>query len=474
MKHRAHKPHNSAQRVRMMRRGDVRRPSQRLRAVAKKSRKTSRKMKKTPRQPSGRISLRRMSRLFVRISTGLMLLILLWSCGTVPGLHEEDVSGFIRIPFVRVLLEQTTRDVVLSSDASFAIECLSEGQQEVYYSGQPVTVRNEGLLTVYNHQGYPIAERLDEVNILPRGGGNRTQLGGKRYRGILRVLPRGEAVRVINVVYMEDYLRGVVPPELGKRERSEIEAVKAQAVAARTYAMAHLQQYGAEPYDIRSSIMDQLYGGYDVENKLVNEAINETTGRVVTHNDDLINAYYHSTSGGWTDNIEDVWERKEVPYLKAVNDGDASSWSKYFTWQEVFTEQQLRGRLEQYLTSDRGRDFRIGRITDIQAQERTAGGRVKKLIVMTDTDVYRFYKDRIRWVVGRTSNPDLILPSSNFNVTLKRDSQGNITQIVFSGRGYGHGVGMCQCGAIGHAREGWTFDQILTHYYTGVELKKLY
>lgn len=427
------------------------------------------------RESTSSISIRRMSRLFVRISTGLILLIVLWSCATVPGLQEEDLSGFIRIPFVRVLLEETANDVIVSADGSFAIECLTGDQQEVYYSGQPVTVRKYGQLAVYNHQGQVIRRDVDEVNIIPRGAGNRSRLGEERYRGILRILPHGnEAVRVINIVYMEDYLRGVVPPEIGKRTPEEVEAVKAQAVAARTYAMAHLKQYGEEPYDIRSSIMDQLYEGVNVENKLIDKAIENTAGRVVTYQDAMINAYYHSTSGGWTDNIEDVWERKEVPYLKAVNDGDASSWSKYFTWREIFTEAQLRGRIEQYLTSDRGRDFRIGPITDIQIVERTSGGRVKKLLVITDSDIYRFYKDRIRWVVGRTSNPDLILPSSNFDVTLERDAQGGVQRVIFDGRGYGHGVGMCQCGAIGHAREGWTFDQILTHYYSGVEIKKLY
>lgn len=415
-----------------------------------------------------------MSRLFIRISTGLILLILLWSCGTVPGLQEEDVSGFIRIPFVRVLLGTTTNDVTVSADGSFAIECLTGDKQEVYYSAKPVTIRNEGYLAAYNYHGDAIKRGLDEINIIPRGGGNRTHFDKKRYRGILRILPHGDAVRVINVVYMEDYLRGVVPPEIGKRTPQEVEAVKAQAVAARTYAMAHLKQYDNEPYDIRSSIMDQLYEGVDVEDKLVDKAVTSTAGDVVMYQDQLIDAYYHSTSGGSTDNIEDVWDRKEVPYLKAVDDDSASAWSKYFTWREVFTEKQLRGRIEQYLTSDRGRDFRIGPITDISIDERTAGGRIKNLTVRTTNDVFHFHKDRIRWVIGRTSNPDLILPSSNFDVTLERDSHDNITKIIFNGHGYGHGVGMCQCGAIGHAREGWKFEHILTHYYTGVDIKKLY
>lgn len=414
-------------------------------------------------------------RLLLRLGTGLVLLVLIWSCASIPGLREESASTYIRVPFVRVLLEENIEEAAVSADDAFAIECLQGGQQTVYYSGQPVTVdcRNR-LLTVNDHNSNVIGSSLDEVNIIPRGRGNRTRFQDARYRGILKVLPHGQAVRVINIIYMEDYLRGVVPPEIGQRTDEELEAVKAQAVAARTYAMAHLKQYKGEPFDMKSSVIDQIYEGASAEERLVNRAIDATTGQVVTYQDDFINAYYHSTCGGTTDNIADVWERKEVPYLKSVEDGNACSWSKYYNWRETFTEAQLRGRLEQYLSSDRGRDLRIGRIVDLTIDRRTAGGRVARLIVHTAQDSYSFYKDRIRWVIGRTSDPDLILPSDRFEIHLDRDSQGNIQNITFDGHGYGHGVGMCQCGAIGRARDGWLFGQILKHYYSGVDIKKLY
>ena len=94
--------------------------------------------------------------------------------------------------------------------------------------------------------------------------------------------------------------------------------------------------------------------------------------------------------------------------------------------------------------------------------------------IETENDIFRFFKDRIRWVIGRTSNPDLILPSARFDVDIERNAQGEVLSITFRGSGYGHGVGMCQCGAIGLSREGWTYDTILTHYYRGTEIKKLY
>ncbi len=414
-------------------------------------------------------------KLIARGGTALCLMALVWSCGTVPGLKDEEPGSFIRVPFVRVLIKENVPRVTVTAAHDFAIECLDGGEQAVYYSSKPVTVQNSGRsLRVLTQEGLPIQEGVSEVNILPRGTGNKISYDNKPYRGIVQILPSGDNVRLINIVYVEDYLRGVVPPELGKRSDNEIEAVKAQAVAARTYAMAHLQQYKGEPYDMKSSIYDQVYEGASVENRLVNKAIDATAGDVATFEDKLINAYYHSTCGGETDNISQVWDRPEIPYLKAVADSGACSWSKYFTWKEVFSEQQLRGRIEQYMASDRGRDLRIGRIRDVKVVSRTPGGRVAELQVDTDSDIYRFHKDRIRWVIGRTSNPDLILPSDRFDVIIDRDAGGDITTLTFKGSGYGHGVGMCQCGAIGMARAGRTFDRILKHYYTGIEIKKLY
>lgn len=411
----------------------------------------------------------------IRIGMGLCLMALVWSCARVPGLREETSSTFIRVPFVRVLLDDSSDRFKIKADASFAIECLYEGQQVVFFSNRQVTIKNsQGRLAVLSHKGVPIEEALDEVNIIPRGRDNLISVDGRKYRGLVKALPTGQNVEIINVVYMEDYLRGVVPPEIGKRDEQEIEAVKAQAIAARTYAMAHLQQYSGEQYDMKSSIMDQVYDGVRVENKLINEAIDAISGRVIMYQDKFIQAYYHSTCGGMTEAINHVWDREGVAYLKPVADSGACSWSKYSSWRETFSERQLRDRIEQYLSGEKGRQIRIGAIQDVTVVERTPGGRVKKLLIRTENDQFKFYKDRIRWVIRRHSDPELILPSDRFNVDINRDPAGRIRSVTFSGRGYGHGVGMCQCGAIGLAREGWTYDNILKLYYTGVEITKLY
>ena len=280
---------------------------------------------------------------------------------------------------------------------------------------------------------------------------------------------------MVNIVYVEDYLKGVVPLEIGPTPEEQVEAIKAQSVAARTYAMSHFGQYGAESgYDLKADISDQVYGGIAIENKRVNGAIEATRGIVSTHNERMINAYYHSTCGGTTDDIEDVWDKPAEPYLVSGHDNEACEISKYYTWSERFTADQIVLRLEQYLSQERGNQIDIGRLTDIQIFGRTPGGRVASITFETTKGRYVFKKEKVRWVIRQSHNPDAILRSANFDLDIKRNSGGEITEVVFDGRGYGHGIGMCQMGARGLAAKGIKFDSILATYYKNTELKKLY
>lgn len=393
----------------------------------------------------------------------------------MPGARDETVTSIIRIPFVRVLLHDNQPEVALDADGALVIECLTGKEQMVYYSAQEVRIVNSGRrLQLEDVYGKIIQEQIDEITLLPRGSHSRVMLNDKRYRGILKAYPYNEDVRLVNILYMEDYLRGVVPPELGQRTEDEREAIKAQAVAARTYAIQHLGQYEGEPFDMKPTVADQLYQGYEVEAELYDEGIDETAGEVIMFRDEFINAYYHSTCAGTTDEISAVWDKPAMPYLIPVEDSGACSWSKYFVWREDFTEPMLRGHIEAFLSKEQGRDVRLDPITDVVVLSETPGGRVGHLLVRTETDTYHFYEDRIRWVIMRASNPKLILPSDKFEVRIGRSETKEIVEISFLGGGYGHGVGMCQCGAIGMARAGRAYQDILKHYYSGVTIRKLY
>jgi stage II sporulation protein D (peptidoglycan lytic transglycosylase) len=413
-------------------------------------------------------------RLAIRTIVILIVTVIIWGCTAVPQLTEGSEANFVRLPFVRVLLQNDIPEITVSGSGTFSLECLQRGKSFVYFSSQPVTITIErGLLAVTMRRDR-FEGRFEEVIITPRNGNGFLSYQNQDYRGMFRILPHGVNLRLINVLHMDDYLKGVVPPEIGKVTEVELEAIKAQAVAARTYSMRYLGQYAGEPYDMRSDVSDQLYHGANVESELISRAIDDTRGIVIKYEDNLINAYYHSTCGGYTDDIEEVWDKPAAPYLKAVDDSGICNWSKYFHWEESFTAQQLKMRIEQFLSAERGREIQIGDILDIKVTSLTAGGRVAELIVKTAEHNYTFGKDRVRWVFKRSSNPEMILQSARFDVITEHDTAGRLTQVRLIGGGYGHGVGMCQCGAIGMARKGIKFDQILPFYYKNIRLVKLY
>ncbi|SYZ74833.1 conserved hypothetical protein [Candidatus Zixiibacteriota bacterium] len=410
----------------------------------------------------------------LRLFVGLAVIIVVWGCSAVPQLHEGGEMVNVRLPFVRVLVENNSPEVKISSHGSYSLEGLIGDKSYVYYSSHPIQIRPDRGMMSLSLGRDKIGERYDEVMVMPRGGDGYLEFNGKGYRGMLRIVRHGMNLMVINVAHIDDYLKGVVPPEMGKVGDSDLEAIKAQAVAARTYSMSRLSQYPGESYDLRNDVTDQLYEGVEAEVPLISKAIDATRGYVIKFQDGFITAYYHSTCGGYTDDIEEVWDKPAAPYLRAVDDSGACSWSKYYRWHETYTAQQLKMRLEQYLSADRGREVHLDDITDIRITSRTAGGRVAEMILKTTSRDYTFGKDKIRWVFKRSSNPELILQSAKFDVEPLYDNNGRLIKVDFAGGGYGHGVGMCQCGAMGMARRGKKFDQILKFYYRNTNLVKLY
>ncbi len=412
-------------------------------------------------------------KLATRMATMILLIIIVWGCGAIPTIKEGSEGVYVRLPFVRVLLDTVKDNVKLSGTTSFSLECFRGEESYVYHGSKAITVKqNNGTMSVYLADG-KIGDKYTEILISPRGNRGYLTYNKTKYRGMIRVLSRGRKIQVINVIHMDDYLLGVVPPEIGFFKGEVVEAIKAQAVAARTYAMSHINQYPDEEYDMKADVSDQVYLGVDSEIDVVSKAVNDTRGFVMKYRGKLINAYYHSTCGGYTDDIEDVWEKRDMPYLRAVADENCK-WSKYYNWKESFTRDQLKLMIEQYLSSERGRRIKIGKITDIFVKSTTSGGRVAQLEVMTENHSYKFGRDKIRWVFKRASNPEMILQSARFDIKLKRKSNGEIERIDLIGGGYGHGVGMCQCGAIGMSRKGEIFQNILKHFYTNIDLVKMY
>jgi stage II sporulation protein D len=298
-------------------------------------------------------------------------------------------------------------------------------------------------------------------------------MNGKRYRGELLLVPSDTGIEVVNRVRMDDYLRGVVPLEIGTSAERDIAAIEAQAVTARSYAYVHIGNSSpSRPYDVTASVRDQLYGGADVETPVSNAAIDETRGLVLQYAGRVVNAPYHSACGGSTAAADEIWRTQDEPYLQSVSDRIPGTDRYYcdiaprFRWTRTLDAATLREALVKYLgTYTAVPGPYPGNPTDVAVDTRTASGRVGTLKIATDRGNYVLRGNDVRYVLRPPGGE--ILNSTNFTVETTTANDGSLLRIVLRGTGYGHGVGMCQWGAIGRARAGQDFRTILRTYYPG-------
>lgn len=302
--------------------------------------------------------------------------------------------------------------------------------------------------------------------IVPSGPGVTTW-NGQRYRGTVDVLrdPSGDAI--VNVVDLEDYLRGVLPGEIGSRDPRDRAALQAQAVAARSYAAARMGERRTV-FDVTATVSDQVYGGLSAERPETDDAVRATRGLVLTWADRIISAPYHSHGGVMTAAADEVfWRNPAQPYLRPVDDrapggGCYCDASGSRGWERRFTIAALRPLLQQY-----GAAAGVATASDVgmvRIAARGPSGRVTALEFEMATGRAIVRGNDIRSVL-RTDGA--ILPSTNFSVEILGDV------VLLRGTGNGHGVGMSQWGAMGRARAGQDARSILAAYYPGTRLAPL-
>jgi stage II sporulation protein D (peptidoglycan lytic transglycosylase) len=311
------------------------------------------------------------------------------------------------------------------------------------------------------------------MRLRPRGG--TLQVDGRSYRGDVTLLSGAPGrITAVNIVALEDYLLGVVPKEMPS---IALEALKAQAVAARTYAIANLESQSSRGFDVYGSTQDQVYGGAAAEDSMASRAVRDTRGQIVTYGGAPIMAYYHSTCGGRTAAVDRVWSKPPAPYLQSVSDarpggGYYCDISKHFHWREEWSGPALARVLRQTLADALGAaPGDVAVIRDVAVEGRTPSGRAATLRIETNRETFRVRGDSIRWILRPTSGG--ILESTLFRLEEDR-RDGRVRGLVAVGRGWGHGVGMCQMGAIGRAQAGQGYRKILATYYPGTEITTLY
>jgi len=291
-------------------------------------------------------------------------------------------------------------------------------------------------------------------------------VNGKYYRGSLEVRKIDGNLWVINVVDLESYLKGVVPCEIGGISQRQIEAAKAQAVAARTYARAHIGQYEELGFDLYATVQDQVYKGIASERDLTSKAIENTAGEVLFYRDRPIEAKYHSTCGGRTADFSDAWSGDSPPYLRSVRckycqNSPHYSWHKEMTMKEFFAH--LRSRLNK-ININLGIDELIH---SFRLKRNKGSQRVTHFVLVTSKKEYTIPTYRLRTLFGQSNDPGGLLKSSYVFIKTKGD------KVIIEGRGFGHGVGMCQFGALEMANQGKNYRQILYHYYRGARIRKM-
>jgi len=305
-------------------------------------------------------------------------------------------------------------------------------------------------------------------------------IGGRRYRGDAVLLRGSTGVTIVNRVPLEAYTQSVTAVELGVADPQARDAVRAQAVASRTYALHFRGHREALGFDLYATVADQVYPGVEGEKPYVNQATRETQGQVVTWRGAPIEALFHSACGYSTEAADQVFRNGEAaPYLRAVSDrfgrGDHDFYCNAapgFRWREEWDGATLNAILARSLPAALGAAAtNVGRVTDLKVTKTMPSGRVAELVVTTTTGDLTVPSYHVRDVLRPAS--DRYLLSNLFQLYVQRQG-GELVKVTAAGAGSGHGVGMCQWGAIGRARAGQDYQRILATYYPGTRLERLY
>ncbi len=396
----------------------------------------------------------------------------------------------------RLYIGKFPADASWSVRSAFRNEVIANGLAASDSFWKVITLTTGVSSVKVSYQG---SEFITENPVVVSSPDGLIEMNGKQYRGVGEVGYNSKGTLAgINELLLEEYLYGVVPRELPPNPYGEMEAQKAQAVAARTYTYANLGKRSNDGYDLLPTTSDQVYGGYEVEHPVSTQAVQDTNGVVATKDGKLITAVYHSTSGGVTANNEDVWDSGPVDYLRGVfvfdwqkgnkhksqkeefkNAKDAASlrtskvleyekdWSKYYRWEFEWTAEEISGVLSEYFGTD------VGEVYEINVVKRADLGRVLEIEYVTENGTFYEQKDKIRWSLKyiNSAGKHSVLLSTLFYIEPVEGDDDQAVGFKVYGGGWGHGVGLSQTGAVGMAVDGKNYEQILKHFYQGIELE---
>ena len=359
-----------------------------------------------------------------------------------------------REPLIRVLISKN-KNLRIRSDKSIPLIVKGQRFSNEKIKGLTLKKQSDRTIIFFDKNKQKIYDLGNKAKIeIKSSDGRGIWVGQKRYSGILNLFILDSEILVINILGIEKYLSSVVGSEMPTKW--PLEALKAQAIASRTYA---LKQKGTSFYDIDSTQKTQVYNGLESRTYKTTRAVRSTRSLVLTYKNKLINALFHSSSAGMTENSQDVW-RNEYPYLSSVKDFDRNN--PKLRWQKKFSNKELESLFP-----------KIGGIKKIEILSISNTGRVKsvKLIGSNGSDQISGVDIRKRMNLKSTFMRFKLIEDKNIISENENPNSPIEKNLIVIGMGSGHGVGMSQWGAKFMASKGLKAEKILKHFYRGVKIK---
>ena len=366
-------------------------------------------------------------------------------------------------PFLFILFFLLTIPAMVSGSSLKQPElirvALVKGAENVRLEGYGVLATDENGTPLRENSPFYVARARDGITVNDKFLHRLTAtaplfmvVNGKKYRGIVEISPADKGVLVVNELPVEDYLVGLINCEISSQW--PMEAIKAQAVIARSYAVYQKEARKNATYHLESTVIDQVYEGCEIEDSRAARGVRETAGEVLTYGNKVIQAFYHSNCGGHTEASENVWGFP-LPYLKGV-DCVYCLMTPSARWEQALSLK----RIESLLKSS---GYQVNGLRDIRAGKKNRSGRVVDLTLYSAGGSLTISAVNLRKAIGYS-----VIRSTNFEVRTTGDDA------FFSGIGFGHGVGLCQWGAKQRAGNGFDYREILSYYYPGTRLVRVY
>ncbi len=348
-------------------------------------------------------------------------------------------------PIIHVGILLNVSEASIGSKSLFEVVFSKTGQTSYY--NHPITIK------IKNNRLYVDTKKVISDRITLRTEDNRVLINGRNYRGTLEIINNAQtSFSIVEVLPLDEYVYGIIKHEISPKWPEE--AIKAQIVAARTYALMNFGKHSKDGYDLCNTTCCQVYGGLESEDPVSNRLVDRTTGEIITYQSELISTPYHGMCGGYTEDPRNVWESlNKVKYLQ-IKKCTYCKKAPHYNWSARFE----RAKIESILSAN---GFSVGKITNIKVNDRSSSGRAIDIKITHKDGKILLKLNKFRLLLG----PDIIRSGM---VKIKKDKDA----YIFEGTGWGHGVGMCQEGAKGMAEKGYDYRQILKFYYPYTEIKQ--